>query len=135
MNYRTLILSNFEEYLAEGDYSPEVRAEEERERNGRLSQFPHTVMLQASYPEIDFANRWCWQQFGPYDGECLDRQSEYRSCGLNDPHSHVGKWMWRFLQKTDYDFGFAEWYFESRHDQECFLANSDALNWGENYPR
>jgi len=92
-------------------------------------------MLQVSFPELDFANRWCWQHFGRSDGECMQRCSEYRVCDLNEPHSHAGKWMWHWFEKTDYNFGFNEWYFAERADQEYFLAKVGEINWGENYPK
>ena len=61
--YRTVSLSSFEEYLASEDDSPEEQAEQARDRKERLSRFPYTVMLQVSFLEMDFANRWCWQHF------------------------------------------------------------------------
>ena len=135
MSYRTVVLSSFEEYLASDDYSPEVRAEEKRERKERLSRFPYAIMLQVSYPELDFANRWCWQHFGPAEGECTQHQSEYRVCALAESHSHAGKWICHWFDKIDYDFGFNEWYFADQSDRERFLANVDELNWGEKYPK
>jgi hypothetical protein len=41
--------------------------------------------------------------------------------------------MWHFLVKTDYDFGFCEWYFSERSDRDCFLASVAEINWGEKY--
>ena len=79
MSYRTVILSSFEEYLASTDDSLEERAEQERDRDERLSRFPYAVMLKVSFPELDFANRWCWQQFGPRDGKCTQHDSDYRA--------------------------------------------------------
>ena len=79
MSHRTVVLSSFEEYLASDDDSFEERAAQELDRNERLLRFPYSVMLQVSYPELDFANRWCWQNFGPSDGECDQRYSEYRA--------------------------------------------------------
>jgi hypothetical protein len=133
MSHRTVTLSSFEEYLSSEGYSPDVRADEERERNERLSRFPYTVTLQVSFPELDYANRWCWQRFGPSDGDCLQRQSDYPACSVPEPHSHTGKWMWCFLIKTDYDFGFCEWYFSEQSDRDCFLASVGEINWGEKY--
>jgi hypothetical protein len=92
MSHRTVVPSTFEEYLASDDDSLEERAAQEANRNGRLSRFPYSVMLKVSFPELDFANRWCWQTFGPSDGECTQRFSEYRVCDRTEPHSHVGKW-------------------------------------------
>jgi hypothetical protein len=133
MSYRTAILSSFEEYLASDDHSPGFRAEEARERKDRLSRLPYSVMLQVSFAEFDFANRWCWQHFGPNDGECLQRQSEYPMCDLVEFHSHTGKWMWYWLAKTDHNFGFSEWYFSKQADRDFFLASVDEINWGEKY--
>jgi hypothetical protein len=135
MSHRTVVLSSFGEYLAGECDSKEARAEEERDRDERLARFPYPVMLQVSYPELDFTNRWCWQNFGPSDGACTQHQSEYRACDRPDPHSHSGKWMSHWLVKTDYDFGFNEWYFREKEDQERFLANVDQVNWGEKYPK
>jgi hypothetical protein len=135
MSLRTVVLSSFEEYLAGECASTEARTEEERDRSERLARFPHAVMLQVSYPELDFANRWCWQNLGPGDGVCTQHQSEYRVCDRTDPHSHSGKWMSHWLAKTDYDFGFNEWYFAEPEDQQRFLANVDQINWGEKYPK
>lgn len=134
MSYRTVILSSFEEYLASED-SPEERAEEERERKERLSRFPYAVMLQVSFAELDFANRWCWQHFGPCEGECLQSHSEYPTCDLKGEHSHTGKWTSHWLVKTDYNFGFNEWYFAEKSACEQFLASVNEINWGENYPK
>jgi len=69
MSYRTVEVSTFDEYLASEGDSFEVRAAEEVDRRDRLSRFPYSVVLKVSYPELDFANRWCWQNFGPSDGE------------------------------------------------------------------
>lgn len=135
MSHRTVILSSFEKYLASEGYSLEVRAAEERERKERLLRFPYPVMMQVSYPEMDFANRWCWEHFGPGDGECMQSQSEYRVCDLGEPHSHAGKWLCHWFVKTAYNFGFNEWYFVDRSDWECFLANVAEINWGEKYPK
>lgn len=117
MSHRTVILSSFEAYLAE-DCLPEFRGEEERERASRLSRFPYPVTLQVSFPELDFANRWCWQHFGPCDGDCLQRHSDYPACSVPEPHSHTGKWMWYF----------SEW-----SDRDSFLASVGEINWGEKY--
>jgi hypothetical protein len=133
MSHRTVVQSSFEEYFARGAGSPEGRAEEVTERNKRLSRFPYAVMLQVSFPELDFADRWCWRQFGPIDGECYQRYSEYRVCDLDGAHSHSGKWTCHWWEKTDYDFGFNEWYFAERGDWERFLANVGEINWGEKF--
>ena len=133
MSLRTVILSSFEEYLTSMDYPSEVRAEEERERMGRLERFPYMVTLQVSFAELDFANRWCWQHFGPSDGDCLQRQSDYPACNNLEPHSHTGKWMCYWLAKTDYDFGFCEWYFSEQPDRDFFLAGVGEIHWGEKY--
>lgn len=135
MSHRTVEPSSFEEYLASGADSVEERAVQEVGRNERLSRFPYSAMLKVSFPELDFANRWCWQNFGPGDGECLQHHSEYRVCDLTGPHAHAGKWASHWFVKTDYDFGFNEWYFAERADRDLFVANVDEINWGEHFPK
>ena len=131
MSYRTVILSSVEEYLAGKDFTAEARAE----RNGWLLRFPHSVMLQVSFAELDFANRWCWQRFGPSNGECLEYQPDYRVCELKERHSHRGKWRWHFYEKTICNFGFCQWFFAERADYESFRTNVDEINWGKKYPK
>jgi hypothetical protein len=135
VTHRTAILSDIEMYLDYEVFTPEVRAEEIAVRNSRLLLFPHAVLLQVAYPELDFANRWCWNQFGPADGECTQRDSQYRICEVDQPHSHSGSWMTHWLAKTDYDFGFNEWYFVERYHYNRFLAFLPELNWGEKFPK
>jgi hypothetical protein len=135
MSHRTVVASSFEEYLASDDDSVEERAAQETDRNQRLLRFPYSVMLKLSFPERDFANRWCWQNFGPSDGECTQRYSEYRVCDRAEPHSHDGKWTCHWFVKTDYDFGFNEWYFAESVDCDLFVANLDTINWGEHFPK
>jgi hypothetical protein len=133
MSLRTVVISSFDEYLVSIKDAVEACAAAVVDRNARLLRFPYAVMLKVSYPELDFANRWCWQNFGPCDGKCTQRYSEYRVCDLTDPHSHVGKWSPHFFGKTDYDYGFNEWYFAEVADRDLFFANIDQINWGENY--
>ena len=135
MSIRTVVSSSLEEYLASEDDSVDDRAAQEIDRNERMLRFPHSVMLKLSFPEIDFANRWCWQHFGPGDGECSQRYSEYRVCDRTEPHSHVGRWMSHFFVKTEYDFGFNEWYFAERSERDLFVGNVDNINWGEHFPK
>jgi hypothetical protein len=135
MTHRTVEASSFDEYLASEDDSLEDRAAQDADRKERLSRFPHSVMLKVAFPERDFADRWCWEQFGPSDGECTQRHSEYRACNRTEPHSHVGTWRSHWFVKTDYDFGFNEWYFTQRADCGLFVANVVNINWGEHYPK
>lgn len=135
MSHKTVVVSSFEEYLAGDDDSIEERVAQEVDRNERLSRFPYSVMLKVSFPELDFANRWCWQNFGPSDGECTQRDSEYRVCDRPETHSHNGKWTSHWFVKTDYDFGFNEWYFAESADRDSFVANVDEIDWGEHYPK
>ncbi|WP_156397947.1 MULTISPECIES: hypothetical protein [unclassified Duganella] len=100
-----------------------------------MKRFPFAVMLKVSYPELDFANRWCWKNFGPCDGECTQAQSEYQVCLESGPHDHSGNWTSYWFEKTDYDFGFNEWYFVNSVDRDRFIAILDEINWGENYAK
>jgi len=135
---RTAVLSNFDSYLA-SEYPPttagaaEAIEEELRDRQQRLAQFPYAVVLQVAFPELDYANRWCWQQFGPADGVCLEKYSEYPSCRFEGAHSHKGNWLTHWLVKTDYDFGYNEWCFSQANDRDRFLAVFPDINRGERW--
>lgn len=131
MTHRTLVLSSIESYLACGNDSPE----DIRERDELLLRFPYTVMLEVAFPELDFINRWCWLHFGPMDGECLEKYSEYRSCAEDTPHQHTGKWTSHWFVKTEYDFGFNEWHFSEEADRDLLLTSLPDMNWGEHYPK
>ena len=169
MTYRTVEISSYAEWLAEErsyagkDSSAEQLASfdedqqpEDQERTELLKKFPYPVMLKVAYPEMDFANRWCWQNIGPSDGVCDQSNPEYPGCPLVlatesikkdeylkdrkvyqkvEEHSHCGQWISCFLCKTEYNFGFNEWYFAVESDRDRFLAAVPTFNWGENFPR
>ncbi|HEY2410878.1 MAG TPA: hypothetical protein VGI40_01470 [Pirellulaceae bacterium] len=128
------ILLNFGDYLLREAGSSDYQKEEIEARTKRLLQFPHAVMVELSYPELDFANRWCWQQFGPGDGDCSQKDSEYRVCLIEEPHSHSGVWTNYWFEKTDYNFGVNEWYFAHQANCELFLEFVPRINWGESFP-
>ena len=100
-----------------------------------MERFPYAVMLQVAFPELDFANRWCWTRFGPADGGCTQKDSKYRVCTIDVPHSHSGIWTTHWFVKTDYDFGFNEWYFAKQSHYDLFLDSVPKINWGEKYPK
>lgn len=130
MTLRTVVLSSFEAYLASEHESPG-----DPDRENRRARFPYSVMLEVSFAELDFANRWCWRRFGPAHGECLQRQSEYPACSIETLHSHRGLWAQHWFAKTDYNFGFNEWYFKDKSHCQLFLASVPEINWGERYPK
>jgi len=140
MTFRTVQPSGYDEYL-DYDYpagsagAAEARSADAEERQARMAAFPFAVMLQVEYAEMDFANRWCWQQFGPADGDCQQAHSEYPACQQPSPHCHSGRWITHWYCKTDYNFGFHEWYFASEADRDRFLEFVPHLNWGEHYPK
>jgi hypothetical protein len=137
--FRTVILSSFEEYLKYlveyENANNDLLAGENQWRTEKMSRFPYAVMLQVSYPELDFTNRWCWQNFGPFEGECYRGHKEYSVCDRDEPHCHIGKWVSHWHAKTDYDFGFNEWYFVEMSDRDLFIANLDNIHSGENFPK
>jgi hypothetical protein len=141
MTYRTVLPADWDSYLA-SEYpaslrdAAKFRAVDIADRQLRLAAFPHSVLLQLSYPELDYANRWCWQQFGPAHGDCLEQAgSEYPACDLPIAHSHEGKWLTYWLAKTEYNFGFNEWCFARQEDRDRFLEFVPQINWGERYPK
>jgi hypothetical protein len=138
MTEQPKMLVTFEDFLAEvypiGDpESTTGRATEIEERKMRMEAFPYDLVLQLAYPQMDFANQWCWEHFGPEHGECQQRFSEYPVCREPGHHTHEGQWLTHWLAKTDYDFGFNEWYFAQEADRDLFLKFVPNISWGENY--
>ena len=140
MTHRTWIRSDYEAYL-DSEFpmrekgSAAARESEARDRNLRMERFPHAVLLQVAYAEMDFANRWCWQQFGFSDGQCFDSQSEYPSCNASGDHEHRGTWKTHWYAKTEYNFGYNEWYFAKQSDRDRFVEYLPQVTWGEKYPK
>jgi hypothetical protein len=139
MTNRTARLADYNDYLASefaqhATGSADALSDEKAERATYLADFAHTIVLELAYPELDFALRWCWQQFGPARGRCEQAQSEYPACQQPDPHEHDGRWSTRWLVKTNYNFGYNEWYFQTAADRDEFLRFVPQINWGERYP-
>jgi hypothetical protein len=132
------MIASFESYLDEvfpsgNAESPMARTIEIEDHEARLLAFPYSIILQLAYPQLDFADRWCWQQFGPMHGECWQHTSEYPACSMTGRHTHEGKWTTYWLAKVDYDFGFNEWLFIEEADRDKFLAFVPAITWGEKF--
>ncbi|MBH5328237.1 hypothetical protein H9Q10_00930 [Eikenella sp. S3360] len=108
---------------------PAAQAEREQWRQ----RLPHSLVLTLFYPQLDFAERWCWQHFGECFGECAQRASDYPACPEPLPHSHQGRWRARWLAKTGYDFGYCEWLFAQEADYRRFISFLPHIGFGENH--
>ena len=73
--------------------------------------------------------------FGSRNDECTQKDSEYRVCQIDEPHSHSGFWTDHWFVKTDYNFGFNEWYFTNESEYKTFTRNISSFNWGKLYPK
>lgn len=112
-----------------------------RQRHAQMSEcrakiqqnYPHSIILALFYPQMDFADRWCWQQFGSPQGVCSDRYSEYPSCTETGEHQHTGKWQTHWWGKVGYDFGYNEYFFAQQADYEAFCAFIPQICFGELY--
>ena len=138
MTYRTIVVSSYEKYLEFAETEPTSNAErvtEDNERRSRISRFPYFLMLELAFAELDFANRWCWENFGPADGDCDQSYSEYPACAVKSPHHHTGRWMTHWYVKTEYNFGFNEWYFMEESSFNRFRDAVPLFNWGDLYPK
>ncbi|RYH43524.1 MAG: hypothetical protein EON54_17245 [Alcaligenaceae bacterium] len=137
---RTVKQTDFETYLKVETPTDPIDAQTFQEvsiaeRSEFLAKYPHCTMLEVSFAEINYANRWCWQHLGPRDGDCHESTSDYPACELAGPHSHDGTWTEYFFGKSDYNYGYCEWYFAKRSDLDKFLDFQPQINWGESYPK
>lgn len=136
-----------------------ISHEDQQERKATLEKFPSAVVVEGSYPEMDNALRWCWNSFGPRHGKCGGwGKMEYTVCPIIlatefteevlfqgksqikkryaevPEHFHHGSWTDCWLAKTDYDYGYAEYYFNRGDALQSFIAQVPEITWGENYP-
>jgi hypothetical protein len=69
------------------------------DRNELLKKYAYSVMVEASYLEIDTAEKWLETNVG------LKQDS----------------WDWAFYYKLAYDYGYAEFFFKERTHKEIFI--------------
>lgn len=141
-------------------YSLDQYPDFDRQRAKLLVRFPYAVVATGFYYEHDYACRWCWQNISPEDGNCSAWQSEYPACPLvlateytaqgtwmdkngkilpwerkryTNPgnHVHEGQWSFFWLGKTDYDYGYGEYYFRDESDRENFLVALSTFQTGK----
>jgi hypothetical protein len=152
---------HWDEKTRQGRLESHKRREEKRQE--LREKFPFTCIVQGSYPEVDNANSWCWDHFGPRDGKCeYEHTSEYPGCPLvratmyiqegsykdkegNEhhwkekaykevpAHEHEGVWAEYWLGKTGYDYGNAEFYFKNEADRDAFVSAVPAIGFGDRY--
>lgn len=128
MDFNAVIHTDFDAFLyASGESVLELQRLE-REREKIRGRFPFAVMLEASYDNQDVANRWCYQNFGPRFGECIEKYSRHPNCDIDVPHSHSGIWTSEWYEKMDYDYGFNEWYFSSQENSDQFIQFVHTMN-------
>ncbi len=122
-----LELSNFEEYLNKEYLIGRENKEEYLnhkivERNKILLDFPYSVILKLFYQQIDFADWLLWQILGDKYGYCNQEQSDIPACKITGKHKHNGVWTSFWLAKTDYDYGFNEWFFKNKEDCNILIS-------------
>ncbi len=119
-----LEISNFEEFLKEdyligNDNKQEFLKRKIKERNNILLDFSHSIILKLSYHQLDFANWLLWQILGEVYGYC--GYSNFPMCKIKGEHKHNGIWAIYWLAKTNYDYGFNEWFFKQKEDSDVLI--------------
>lgn len=137
----------------------EDQQERDQERRDLLAVFPYSVVAEGFYSEHDYATRWCWQHISPKNGLCDSYQSDYLALSSvleteflehtfyrgNEwfhkrywepaEHAHQGEWAYLWFGKTDYDYGFGEYYFAQDTDRAKFVEAFPAFTWDEAWNR
>lgn len=143
----------------------EYNKKRDENRQGFRQKFPFTCIVQGSYPEVDNANSWCWDNFGFRDGKCeWEHQSDYPGCpqvratmyftegSYKDKdgeehhwkekcykevpaHEHEGVWTAYWLGKTGYDYGDEEFYFKNEADRDAFVKAVPTISFGDRYDK
>ncbi len=103
--------------------------------------FPHTTLVSWIYQDMDVAEDWCCETFGPpliidhIQEDLLRETAEIFGSPINIEHikyetsitcrekrstNASGKWATLWLGKTDYDFGYQQFFFKDPADKEAF---------------
>lgn len=90
----TASIQKLRESDVEGDWSPELQGA----RDVALSKYPHSVLVEGYYPEHDVAVEWATSAAGQRDVA----------------------WTSLWYAKTDYDYGFQEFFFVDEADATSF---------------
>lgn len=138
-------ISSFEKYVKEKDIESGtsmvkryLEGERVLEREDTRRSFPYVVTVESDYPSMDDAEAFCWNMFGPRNGECAQTDSECPVCPLVinaktkkldedgfidvEDHSHIGVWTMFWISKTGYDYGFADFCFKDESDMNIFAT-------------
>ena len=135
MTLKTLKISSIDSYLACEDDSPEARDFANREREDRLHQFPYAVMLEWPFRNSTPRIAGVGNALAQWMARARKGIPEYKACSDETEHRHIGKWTSHWFVKTDYDFGYNEFYFVEQADRDLFLAHLSDIHWGEHYPK
>jgi hypothetical protein len=92
-------LSSYEEFLAHD------KTWNEENRKEALGKFPYTTVVEGVYPEMDFAHRWCWHEFGsPEYKQCYEYGSEYPACPLVLATEYIETGTYKELDGTEHQW-------------------------------
>ena len=133
----------------------DTQRELDRDRHELLTAFPYSVVAEGISTEHDFAAHWCWQHLGPMHGCCIGAYTEYPACPLvlateyyervvyqgrewvekrylhPVAHEHQGVWTYLWFGKTDYDYGYGEYFFSAELDCGRFVSAFPTFTWSE----
>jgi hypothetical protein len=153
-------IATIEQYLANSflgtptDLERAAAMEDTVAPSGVNERFPFHIIVEASFAELDVAHRWCWQSFGPKDGEC-DWSTDYPACPIIlaaekavridhngfeqtyfvNPikHEHTGSWTSYWFGKTNYNHGFGAFCFADKTKKIRFAKHVPHVDYGEKY--
>jgi len=97
-------------------------AEYDLMRRQFLASLPNSVIVEGEYSELDMAVNWCLTNIGQPDitstWKCVAQGAgeSQEIAGLQN-----GQWANQWFYKTDYDYGFMEFYFRSPADPARFV--------------
>lgn len=114
----------------------------------KIEEFPFIVSFEGYYGPcgiLDEMENWCIKCFGLPHGECRYEERGRGPCPYADidedgwkefckefnndvydeemwtyDHSHKGKWTYKFIRKTGYDYGIQDFYFKHEEDAIYF---------------
>jgi len=114
-------ISNLSAYLDEYDETLAYLIDVLKARESRRCDFPHTLMALLGYDLMDMAKQWCQDQWGPGGDTYEDRPYQPQE-------NQAFLWLTCWMMKTEYDYGFCEWYFREPSHLEQFVAHIQSCN-------
>lgn len=114
-------------YRVSGDWEDQFEAD----RITILRNLTFSIVTEGACPELEMAVTWCLDNIGQRSSE-IGENCNYRRLGEISRKQPGNSWNELWYGKTEYDYGFSEFFFENESDLNAFeLQVSNFYSIGE----